>query len=373
MKKKNIPKAIVVLLIVTLMLAACRNNSTQGNGDTSSMEEIESSTTTEPQGNESIVLATEITELCDGLSAVRFGGEYGFADFLEQGGASSDADILAFLESNVFFDATTLSFNVSNFGCSTLSVRSPEGDSLFGRNFDWNHCNAMIVQSSPATEYASISTVNMDFIRGVSLTQLPEQMQAIAALYAPLDGMNENGLVVSVNMIQDRASISQASDKPDITITTAIRLLLNQAATVEEAVSLLEAYDMNASMGYMVHFAIADTSGNSVVVEYINNEMIVTQTPVVTNFYLSEGEKNGIGTAQSHTRYDILMEALDQNETMSMTDVRDALSSVSKKNFGEFESTEWSVVFNQSTGEVYYYHRENYENSYVFSVSKEDI
>lgn len=41
----------------------------------------------------------------------------------------------------------------------------------------------------------------------------------------------------------------------------------------------------------MIHLALTDTTGRSVVVEYVNNEMIVTQTTVVTNFYLAEGEK----------------------------------------------------------------------------------
>lgn len=59
-----------------------------------------------------------------------------------------------------------------------------------------------------------------------------DEMLTLAALYAPLDGMNEKGLCVSVNTIQDSAAISQDTDKPDITTTTAVRLLLNRAATV---------------------------------------------------------------------------------------------------------------------------------------------
>lgn len=153
-----------------------------------------------------------------------------------------------------------------------------------------------------------------------------------------------------------------------ITTTTAIRLLLNKAANVDEALKLLRQYDMHASMGFMTHLAIADSDGNNVAVEYINNEMRVIETPVVTNFYLAEGEKHGIGTAQSHERYDILMNALGNKPAMNMDDVRDALSSVSKGNFGEFESTEWNIVFNQSSGEVHYYHRENYDKRYTFSV-----
>ena len=39
--------------------------------------------------------------------------------------------------------------------------------------------------------------------------------------------MNEKGLAVSVNMIQDSEDINQDTAKPDITTTTAIRLLLD--------------------------------------------------------------------------------------------------------------------------------------------------
>lgn len=54
---------------------------------------------------------------------------------------------------------------------------------------------------------------------------------------------------------------------------------------------------------------------------------------------------------------------------MTMEQVRDALDSVSKDNFGEFESTEWSIVYNLSTGQAWYYHREDYTQSYVFSLN----
>ena len=96
--------------------------------------------------------------------------------------------------------------------------------------------------------------------------------------------------------------------------------------------------------------------------------LTVTRTPVVTNFYLAEGEKQGIGTSQSHERYDILMERLREQETMTKEDVRDALKRVSKDNFGEFESTEWSIVFDQGAKTARYYHREDYENSYRFAI-----
>lgn len=313
---------------------------------------------------------TDIMELEEGLSAVRFEGNYGFDDFLQQGGASSDEDVVAYLSGRLSSNVTDLLFGGNPFGCSTLSVEHTDGGRLFGRNFDWNTCNALIISSRPDNGYASVSTVNLDFIQagGFDIKRLPDTVQAVIGLYAPLDGMNEEGFAISVNMIEDAATIEQDTEKPDITTTTAIRLLLDQAANVEEALALLEQYDFHASMGMMIHLALADADGNSVVVEYVDNEMIVTETPVVTNFYLSEGEKYGIGTSQSHTRYDILNEALAEKGTMTEADVLVALDSVSKDNFGEFESTEWSIVMDQDTKKLTYYHRENFEQGYTISV-----
>lgn len=319
-----------------------------------------------------VSLTSEIAELEDGFSAVRYDGDYGFDNFLAGGGASSDGEVIDYLAENLLSDLNLGDLLGGFFGCSTIAVQSPDGQFLFGRNFDWNTCDAMVVESHPENGYASLSTVNMDFITQnagsgvVGMALNLDEVKTLAALYAPLDGMNEAGLAVSVNMIQDSADIEQDTDKPDITTTTAIRLLLDKAASVDEALELLGQYDLHGSMGMMVHFAIADSTGRSVAVEYVDNEMIVTETPVLTNFYLAEGEKQGIGTEQSRERYDILRSRLEEIPQMRMEDVRDALDSVSKDNFGEFESTEWSIAMNLSSGEARYYHRENYSRNYTF-------
>lgn len=316
--------------------------------------------------------AEKIMELEEGLSAVRYEGDYGFDEFLSNGGASSDKEVAGFLAENLPGNPD-LGFAGKIFGCSTVTAENGNGEVLFGRNFDWNSCDAMAVMSYPENGYASISTVNMDFIRQgaggmAGLLLKADEVKTLAALYAPLDGMNEKGLAVSVNMIQDSASIDQNTEKPDITTTTAVRLLLDKAGTVEEALELLGQYDMHASMGMMVHLAVADASGNSVAVEYIDNKMMVTKTPVVTNFYLTEGVKYGIGTEQSHERYEILMKFVQENPVTGEAQVRDALDLVSKDNFGEFESTEWSIVFHLSEGKAVYYHRENYSKGYAFTI-----
>lgn len=364
--RKCVLYALAFLTAITL--TGC---GTEGRGTEKDVQSVKNTeTNTINKAAAAITPTNEIVELEKGLSVVRYDGDYGFEQFLSGGGASSDEGVIDFLSENLL-SGMDLGFSENVFGCSTVAVKDEDGKALFGRNFDWEYCEAMAVVSHPESGYASISTVNMDFISQGGLTGMAlkkDEIKTLAALYAPLDGMNEKGLAVSVNMIQDSASIEQDTEKPDITTTTAIRLLLDRAATVDEALKLLEEYDMHASMGMMVHFALADTTGKSVAVEYVDSEMVVTETPVLTNFYLAEGEKQGIGTEQSHTRYDMLMERLKQNGTMNEADVREALGSVSKGNFGEFESTEWSIVFNQTEGKATYYHRENYKDGYVITI-----
>lgn len=362
------------VLAAALLLQGCGSRSITGNESKitdNAPDTVPETQDAKQQAAEYIEAGTAVRELESGLSVVRFEGNDGFTAFLNQGGAESDRAVLQFLTSTMPGSAAGLTFESSAFGCSTISVENTEGGYYFGRNFDWNRCDALIVVSYPETGYASFSTVNVDFIRqgaGFASHFLSDEMLAVAALYAPLDGMNEKGLCVSVNMIQDTDTISQNTEKPDITTTTAIRLLLNQAADVDEAVALLGQYDLHASMNYMIHFAIADSTGKSVAVEYVDHEMNVIETPVLTNFYLSEGEKNGIGTSQSHTRFEILEDTLQETPAMDSSQVRDALSSVSKGTFGEFESTEWSVVFDQSALTAEYYHREDYQKSYAFAL-----
>lgn len=315
--------------------------------------------------------AISVERLEDGLYSMEYSGDYGLDRFLIQGGASSDSAVADFVIARSFHGLVDLNLQGSAFGCSTLSVASPAGEILFGRNFDWENCTALIVQTQPRDGYASISTVNMDFLNlGLSLSEDAfVRLMSVAAPYAPMDGMNETGLCVAVLMIEDSPAFDQDTKKPDLTTTTAVRLLLDQAATVDEALALLEQYDLHASANMMVHFALSDASGHSVVAEYVNNELVVTQTPVVTNFYLSPGEKYGVGTAESQTRYAMLMQQIADSGTMDMDGVRDALNSVSKHNFDSpFASTEWSIVYDQTGGEVRYYHRENYERVYPFDL-----
>ncbi|WP_320984445.1 C45 family peptidase [Eisenbergiella porci] len=304
--------------------------------------------------------------------SMEYRGDYGLDRFLDGGGASSDLEAAQFVAEDMFYGIYDFDAAMEGLGCSTITAQSQEGNTLFGRNFDWGKCKTLILHTKPKSGYESIATANLGFLSfGMNLPQesIMTRILSIASIYAPLDGMNEKGLCVAILMIEDNEKVDQQTEKPDITSTTAVRLLLDRAADVEEALKLLSQYDMHASAGMALHFALADAAGNSVAVEYIDNQMIVTKADIVTNFYLAEGEKYGIGTEESHTRYEMLKSLKSKNKSLSMEQIRDALNNVSKHNFNSsFASTEWSTVFNQTKNEIVYYHRENFDKEYRFSL-----
>ena len=318
-----------------------------------------------------LTAANSIEKLEDGLYTMEYRGDYGFADFLAGGGAASDSEVAKYLVTFLSHGLYQMESDVQTgeFGCSTICTQDEHGTVFFGRNYDWAECQAMIVHTVPKDGYESVSTCCLDFLgfgEGYSPDgSMMDRMQSLAAIYVPLDGMNEKGLVVADLMAGDREETHQQTGKPCLTTTTAIRLLLDKAATVDEAVTLLEQYDMNSSIGSAHHLSLADASGKSVVVEYVDGQMLVTETRVVTNHYLADCEKQGVGSAQSHLRFATLSAHTGPADEMG---VRDLLESVAQKNYpqtaGSYEKTMWSIVYCPEGRCADFYFAENYEHSY---------
>ena len=135
---------------------------------------------------------------------------------------------------------------------------------------------------------------------------------------------------------------------------------------VDEAIALLEQYDMNSDIGRGHHLAISDAAGKSVVVEYIDNVMYVTETKVVTNHYLTEGEKYGIGNDESHARFDKVM-AMDAEagSVMDSLQVRDVMQKASYT-----KETQWSIVFDMQNKALDFYWQRQFESPHHFAIRK---
>lgn len=202
-----------------------------------------------------------------------------------------------------------------------------------------------------------------------------DKFMALASVYAILDGMNEKGLCVADLMVSHEEGIDKNTDKPDITIVSGLRLLLDKAANVEEALELLSQYDMHFSLGRAQHFSLSDAAGRSVAVEWKDGEMVVTDTPVVTNFYL-HGDDGTSGSGQSYVRFNTLTRRRDAAKgVMTAEEVRTSLAAVAQSNFpGENggEKTCWSCVYDQRELTATFYDTEDWAQPYALSLGEKD-
>ena len=243
----------------------------------------------------------------------------------------------------------------------SLPLTDVDGDVHMGRNYDFRKdTSAMTVYCAPKDGYKSVAFAALDNISA----NVPDESMAkkLATLTAPficLDGMNEKGVSISV-LTLDSEPVRQNTGKPVIATTLAIRLVLDKAATTEEAVELLRSYDMFSSSGRDYHFYITDASGDGRVVEYDpdseTRELIATPTEAITNFFIRyidnvlPNQKNGI-YGHGRERYDAVMKVLDEEKGNYTNDtVWKAMKAAAQDPDPDAitSNTQWSVSYNNT-------------------------
>ena len=234
--------------------------------------------------------------------------------------AALDADIdgvpalLGFVMQNLLDVQSTKPQAVSyDAGCSAFACPDKtSGDFLMGRNFDFNHIDAttgertmipvIAVHTAPKGGKKSVSFVDGQFIGYKSgfYTDGKSDLSMLMALpYVLLDGINEDGFAICVLKLDGKPTKQEQPGKKKIFTTVAMRMLLDRASTVKEAVEMLKQYNMCMdSDPASYHYLMADATGDFAIVEYTNSDL--EQHPdkmevhtgddawrYVTNFYVS--------------------------------------------------------------------------------------
>ena len=165
-----------------------------------------------------------------------------------------------------------------------------------GRNYDFkDDTSALLVRNHPRGGYASIGFAALNNLGdNTPLDSVAGRAAALMGPFAQLDGVNECGVSIAV-LTLDSQPCDQDTQRPVINTSLAIRLVLDRAATTQEAVDLLSAYDMHAMAGRDYHFFINDAAGDARVVEWDprDPDRAFKATPVrqVTNFYACYGDE----------------------------------------------------------------------------------
>jgi hypothetical protein len=320
--------------------------------------------------------AGSVQKLDEGLYYMEYKGDDGFDELIARGGGKSSGElaeyVMDFLSRGFYHPAVDPA--PAQYGCSALTARTPEGDVLMGRNFDFSSATGMILHTVPARGYETYTTFNLEFL-GFGEGWRPEgfrnQYMALSALFFALDGINEKGLAVADLMAGDDAQTHQDSGKPALTTTTAICYLLKNAATVDEALDLLRGIDMHSDIGAAHHYTISDASGRSVVVEYVDDRMVVVESPALTNHYLCE-EKRNVGLYEGDRRYDFLCSQYEEaGGILDLRQLTTAIASVSQPPAqGDRLGTAWTMVMNLTHPSVTYYARRHFDKPFRFELTK---
>ena len=318
--------------------------------------------------------ALSVKQLDEGLYYMEFKGDDGFEGLIQSGGGRSSQEISRYIISFLskgFAKGQETAEPADAYGCAAFTVRDRDGRFLMGRNFDFSESTAMILHSRPRDGYESIATFNLRFLgfgEGWKPDSFAKKYMALSCLFVSLDGINEKGLAIADLMAGDDTETHQDRGKPDLTTTSALRYVLNKAATVDEAIALLESIDMHSDIGTAHHFAISDASGHSVVAEYIDGELVVTDTPIVTNHYLAES-RYGDGLIPGDNRYDILEdEYVEYLGLFDIDSLRNAMEKVSQAPSGSFGGTQWTILWDLENRTATYYLRRNFDKAYSFKM-----
>ena len=255
--------------------------------------------------------------------------------------------------------------NSKNFYCTCFSAFG-EDSRLLGRNFDWPDSSTyFIFFTNPPNGYSSVSTVDLGFFNydHDKTPDFSDNQNTLRTLpYHPFDGMNEKGVAIGMNAIPEALSPHNAS-KVTIGELQLIRLVLDYASSTQEAINLIQQYNIRME-DPPIHYLIADSSGHSVIIEFVNGKMEIMNNAnpwqVTTNFVIT-----GLNSPQNAPcwRYRTVYETLSiNNGILSESGAISLLQNVS------VPTTRWSVLFYIISGQIQIAMGRDYENPHFFTI-----
>ena len=263
---------------------------------------------------------------------------------------------------------------LATFSCTSFQAGKSDGNGFwYGRNYDYFKNPTLVTVSRPKKGYSSIAVSDMSHF-GYSLEKLPtslkDKVSSLAAIYTPLDGVNEKGLCTSIMAVPKMAA-QQESGKHKVGTTIIMRLWLDRCATVQEALDLAASLDIrhDAVVGSGYHYMIADANGDCAVLEFDREDgwkslvvrkgaddkyMLVTNHLLSEKYYSSEPDMS-VGNIHSKSwwRYETVDNYLNErNGTLTLDEAMEILGMVHWKDLlwetGTVEDTQYTCVYDQT-------------------------
>lgn len=331
------------------------------------------------------------------LYAMEYCGKYDLDEVIEAD-IDGNAKLLSYVAGKItrgLYKPDLSKKKEAEVNCTSFQAAKADGEGFwYGRNYDMFKNPTLVVTNRPKNAYASITTCDLSHL-GFGLEKKPDRLKnklfCLAAVYAPMDGINEKGLCTSIMALPKQAA-RQDSGKHKVGTSIIMRLWLDRCATVQEALDLLATvdicHDQDAGSGY--HYMVADASGDCAVVEFdledgwktsIIRKEEGANAMHVTNHLLTpkydDGTQNsrfGNPHSKSWMRYGKVADYLAERDgKLTLEEAQECLANVHWKDFlwddGTFvEDTQWSNVYDQSAITLSLRHWNNYDETINFAL-----
>jgi hypothetical protein len=247
--------------------------------------------------------------------------------------------------------------------CSTVAVRDEEGNEFFGRNFDWTHDPCLIIRIHGTDGPSSVNMVDLHYLQlgenQLERPSLANRLRLLMAPYIPMDGMNDHGLAISCMTAEGSRLPPTDRSKATLIVPVMMRLVLDFAGTTDEAVALMRRFNLDFD-GVPCHFLVADRSGKSVVVEFVDGKIETVPAAgcwqVSTNHLLC-GNSEPENEAKCDRYRTAAARLADSAHALDAREIMRLMSAISAEN-----RTMWTSVYNLTTGEYQVAYRRHYEN-----------
>lgn len=332
-----------------------------------------------PQFSTPVKTIESLTEISDGFYIMDYTFDYDIDELMDRG-INNHVDLVLYGIRSIIPD----SLLSHGFACTTFNAVNPQGEYIFGRNFDYTVSPSLLIWTHPENGYASVGMTCLELLQYADGTLPDDEFKSLLTLLAPyscVDGMNEKGLCLGVLELENDPTF-QISLRKNLTTTTMVRAVLDKAATVEEAIKIFSSYDMHdfllADCTY--HYQITDATGKSAVIEYIDgkmnvlypehNENTAIDYQTVANYYLTPGVEDELGFGRERTAYvknqiDNARGILTENNAMA---VLKGVSMDDADLLGYICDTLWSGVYNTHDLTLSLCVSLDYNKTYHFSV-----
>jgi choloylglycine hydrolase len=245
------------------------------------------------------------------------------------------------------------------FACTTFCLKN-NGEVLFGRNYDWMIGDGVIFVNKRGVSKRSV--VDQEKNQKTWVSSYGSVTFNQYGRENPMGGMNEIGLVIEL-MWLDGTRYPAADERPAVDVLEWIQFNLDTAATTAEVLANAESVRISSSIP--LHYLVNDRAGNTATVEFLEGKLVYhsgNNLPVAAlandtyarSIDFSRKAKSPLSES-SLDRFSRAAEKTAEFGKQQLTDkpavdyAFEILNDVAQRN-----STQWSVVYDQKRGRIYY-------------------